>query len=217
MTVKLLAAVTDLLLRLFCVKVRATSAVSEEEVRVLLLEGTEAGVFHRDEPRMVASVLAFDRMPVSEIMTPSERISCLSVEDTCETLWRKVVLTGHSNYPVCTSDRDHVIGVVSLKSVCANLASGARAPVRELMKAPVFVRTNESVLNLLGHFRESGTHVAVVRGANGRVKGFATLVDVLEATVGDIPAFEERLRPRPCRGAMVANRPARSSPTAARG
>ena len=114
-------------------------------------------------------MLAFDRMPVSEIMTPRERISCLSVEDTCETLWQKVMLTGHSNYPVWTSDRDHVIGIVSLKSVCANLASGARAPVRELMKARLFVRPNESVLGLLGHFRESGAHVAVVRGADGRV------------------------------------------------
>jgi putative hemolysin len=181
---------------------------------VLLFEGTEAGVFHRDEPRMVASVLAFDRMPVSEIMTPRERISCLSVEDTCETLWQKAMLTGHYN---CTSDRDHVIGIVSLKSVCANLASGARAPVRELMKARLFVRPNESVLGLLGHFRESGAHVAVVRGADGRVKGFATLVDVLEAIVGDIPALEKRLRPRPCRGAMVAKRPAGSSVAAARG
>ena len=101
---------------------------------------------------MVASVLAFDRMPVSEIMTPRERISCLSVDDACETRWG-----------------------------------------------------------------ESGTHVAVVRGADGRVKGFAALVDVLEAIVGDIPTFEERLRPRPCRGAMVANRPAVSSLAAARG
>jgi hypothetical protein len=54
-------------------------------------------------------------------------------------------------------------------------------------------------------------------GADGRVKVFATLVDVLEAIVGDIPAFEERLRPRPCCGAMVANRPAISSLAAARG
>ena len=86
-----------------------------------------------------------------------------------------------------------------------------------MMKAPLFVRPNESVLGLLGHFRESGAHVAVVRGADGRVKGFVTLVDVLEAIVGDIPALEERLRPRPCRGAMVANRPAVSSLAAARG
>jgi putative hemolysin len=72
-------------------------------------------------------VLAFDRMPVSEIMTPRERISCLSVEDTCETLWQKVMSTGHSNYPVCTSDRDHVIGIVSLNQFAPTLRR-AREP-----------------------------------------------------------------------------------------
>jgi len=38
--------------------------------------------------------------PASDIITPLERISCLSIEDACETLWQKVVLTGHSHYPV---------------------------------------------------------------------------------------------------------------------
>jgi len=194
--VNLFAVVTDFLLRIFRVKIRASPTVSEEEVRALLREGTDAGIFHKDEPRMVASVLAFDRMPVSEIMTPRDRLSCLAVDDTHETLWHKVVVTGHSNYPVCAPDRDYVIGIVSVKSVYASLASGARASVRDLMAAPLFVGPNESVLGLLGHFRQSGVHVAVVRDADGRVKGFVTLVDVLEAIVGDIPALEERLRPQ---------------------
>jgi hypothetical protein len=73
---------------------------------------------------------AFDRMPVSEIMTPRERISRLSVDDACETFWQKVVLTGHSNYPLHGRGRSrhrHCFAKVRLRQPCGGRASrGAR-------------------------------------------------------------------------------------------
>ncbi len=193
--VHVLSGITDLLLRLLRVKQANAEAVSEDEVRLLLHEGTEAGVFHKDEPRMVESVLSLDRLPVREIMTPREKLVFLTLDDTHEKLWHKVVISGHSSYPVCESDRDYVIGVVAVKSVYANLAAGASVRVRDLMVAPLFLAPDEPVLTVLGRFKQSGIHIGIVREADGRAIGLLTLVDVLEAIVGDMPSLEERLRP----------------------
>jgi putative hemolysin len=193
--VRVLSVATDLLLRLLRIAPGRRESVSEDEVRLLLREGRESGVFHPDEPRMVDSVLSFDRRPVREIMTPRTKLIFASLADTQQTLWHKVVISGHSNYPVFAEDRDHIIGIVTPKSIYANLAAGAPVRVSDLLTAPLFVAPDEPVLDVLNHFKRTGIHLAVVREADGRAVGLVTLVDVLEAIVGDIPSLEERLRP----------------------
>ncbi len=193
--VELLSGATGLLLRMLRIKPSQPDGVSEDEVRLLLHEGRESGVFLREEPRMVESVLSFDRRPVREIMTPRPKLVFVSLADTQETLWHKIVVSGHSSYPVCAEDRDHIVGVVTVKSVYANLAAGTPVRVIDLLTNPLFVTPDEPVLDVLNHFKRTGVHLAVVREADGRSVGLVTLVDVLEAIVGDIPSLEDRLRP----------------------
>ncbi len=193
--VQVLSVATDLLLRLLRIKPGHPDGVSEEEVRMLLYEGRESGVFHREEPRMVDSVLSFDRQPVREIMTPRAKLVCVGTADTQDTLWHKIVVSGHSSYPVLAGDRDHIVGIVSVKAIYANLAAGAPVRAADLLTDPLFVTPDEPVLDVLNHFKRTGVHLAVVRETEGRAVGLVTLVDVLEAIVGDIPSLNERLRP----------------------
>ncbi|CAN5901919.1 hemolysin family protein [soil metagenome] len=193
--IHVLSGATNLLLRLLRFKPVQAEAISEEEVRHLLREGTESGVFHKDEPRMVDSVLSFDRLPIQEIMTPRSKLVFLNLADTCETVWHKIVVSGHSSYPVCDHDRERIVGVVSVKAVYANLAAGAPVRIHDLKTTPVFVAPDEPVLKVLDKFKHTGVHLAVVRAKDGSALGLVTLVDVLEAIVGDIPSLEDRLRP----------------------
>ncbi len=191
----LLGASTDMVLRLLGAKPQKAGTISDDDVRLLLQEGMEAGVFLKEEPRMVESVLSFDRRPVREIMTPRAKLVFVNLADTQEKLWHKVVVSGHSSYPVFEEDRNHVIGVVTVKSVYANLAAGVPVRVSDLLTSPLFVAPDEPVLDVLDRFKSTGVHLAVVREADGRAAGLVTLVDVLEAIVGDIPSLEDRLRP----------------------
>ncbi|HEX8310723.1 MAG TPA: hemolysin family protein [Chthoniobacteraceae bacterium] len=193
--VHVLGGATDALLRLLRIKTAPPESVSEDEVRLLMREGCESGVFHPEEPRMVESVLSFDRRAVREIMTPRAKLVFVKLADTQETLWHKIVVSGHSSYPVFADDRDHVLGVVTVKSIYANLAAGVPVRVADLLTAPLFVGPADPVLDVLNQFKRTGVHLAVVREADGRAVGLITLVDVLEAIVGDIPSFEERLKP----------------------
>ena len=193
--VRLFSAATELVLRVLRIKPGQVASISDDEVRMLLLEGCEDGVFHQDEPHMVESILAFDHRPIREIMTPSTKLVFVGLDEPAETLWHKIVASGHSTYPVRGERPDHIVGLVTVKSAYASLAAGAPVSVRELLTRPLFVSPDEPVLTVLNRFKRSGMHVAVVRTADGRAVGVVTLVDILEAIVGDIPSLEDRLRP----------------------
>jgi putative hemolysin len=186
---------TDGVLRLLGAQPQKAATVSEEEVKLLLQEGMEAGVFHAAEPAMVESVLAFDRRPVQDIMTPREKLVFLNRDDSHETVWHKIVVSAHSYFPVYEVSRDRVIGVVSVKAIYANLAAGADVKLADLMTPPVLVAATQTVTQLLEGFKKTGRHLALVTDQAGSVVGLVTLVDVLEAIVGEIPSLEDRLKP----------------------
>ncbi len=191
----LLGLSTEGLLRLLGRSVQKPAPVSDEEVRLLVQEGTEAGVFHETEPKMVESVLAFDRRPVRDIMTPRAKLVFVNRTDSHEAVWHKIVVSGHSNFPVCEGGRDRVVGVLSVKSVYANLAAGAGVRIADLMTPPLLVPATRTVTQLLETFKKTRQHVAIVTDEAGAVMGLITLVDVLEAIVGEIPSLEDRLQP----------------------
>lgn len=191
----LLGHATDLTLWLLRAKPRAPDTVSEDEVKLLMQEGTTAGVFHPNEPRMVESVLAFDQRPVTDIMTPRGKVIFLRRHEKPETLWHKIVVSGHSSYPVHDGDRNQIIGVVTVKSIYANLAAGVAINLGDLMVPPLFVPATETVAALLENFKRTGKHLGVIRDERNQFLGIVTLVDVLEAIVGEIPDLEERLKP----------------------
>ncbi|MBM3888023.1 MAG: HlyC/CorC family transporter [Verrucomicrobia bacterium] len=193
--VKLLGLSTDLVLRLIGVKADRPPQVTEDEVKGLVEEGVAAGVFSRAEPQMVESVLALDRMPVKDIMTPRAKIIWLNRADPHEAIWHKIVVSAHSNFPVYEGSRDNVVGVVSVKSIYANLAAGATVRLGDLMTPPLLVPAASTVTQLLDSFKRSGRHFALVNDEFGGIAGAVTLVDVLEAVVGDIPSQEERSKP----------------------
>lgn len=193
--VHLFSIATDLLLRVLRIKTGHVTSVSDDEVKMLLLEGCETGVFHQDEPRMVESILAFDHRPIREIMTPYAKLVFLDIEGPPETLWHKIVAYGHSTYPVLDENRNQILGLITVKTAYAKLAAGVPLRVRDLLTRALFVQPDEPVLAVLNRFKRSGMHVAVVREINGQSVGLVTLVDILEAIVGDIPSLKDRLRP----------------------
>ena len=172
--VRLLSASTDLVLRLIRLKKPSDPPVTEEEVKVMIQEGVQAGVFDRREPEMVEGVLSLDRLPVRDIMTPRAKIIWINQADPHEAIWHKIVVSGHSHYPVYEHSRDQVVGVVSLKAIYANLAAGIPANVSDLLVPPLFIAGSQTAASLLETFKRTGQHVALVTDDAGRIIGLVT-------------------------------------------
>jgi putative hemolysin len=193
--VAFLGASTDLALRLLGRHGAKGTPVTEDEVRVLVEAGVEAGVFHDHEPQLVQSVLALDEVRVDQVMTPRARVIFLNRADSHQAVWRKVVASAHANFPVYEGSRDNVIGVVSVKAIYAHLAAGLPISLADLATKPALVPETATLTRLVEAFRSSRIHVALVVDEYGTMVGLATLMDVLEAIVGAMPAQGERLRP----------------------
>jgi len=193
--VKFLSASTDGLLRFLAIKPQKEATVSEDEVKVVLQDGIRAGAFQKVESDIVASVLDLDRLMVRDIMTPRPKVIWLNRNDPHETVWHKIVVSGHSFFPVYEGNRDRVVGVVSVKAIYANLAAGVGVNLKDLMVPPLIVPATQDVLQLVETFKKSGKHLALAADEFGAIVGLVTLNDVMEAIVGDFPSQDERARP----------------------
>ena len=157
------------------------SAILTEVVTVVLL--------------LVASVLELDQVRVRDLMTPRPKVIFLHEDDPHEAVWHKIVVSGHSYFPVYAGSRDRVVGIVSVKAIYANLAAHAGVRLKDLMLPPLVVPESQNALQLLDTFKQHGKHLALVADEFGGIAGLVTLNDVMEAIVGEMPPAEQRARP----------------------
>jgi putative hemolysin len=191
----LLTTSTELVLKALGLGKEAETPPSEEEVSHLIEQGAAAGVFHKGERAMVEGVLRLDETPVTDIMTRRSKIVFLNVADPDEANWRKIVASGHSHFPVYEGTRDHVLGMVSVKALWANAAIGVPSKLRDHLTKALFVPRSVMTVQLLESFKKSGKHLALVTDEYGSIQGIVSLIDVMEAIVGDLPEPGDRRSP----------------------
>jgi putative hemolysin len=132
-------------------------------------------------------VLELDQMPVTALMTPRPKIVFLNADDPDDVNWRKIVASGHSYFPVFQGSRDQVLGMVAVKALWAHAAIGLPASLKNLLVTPLIVPETMKAIHLLEAFKKNSKHIALVTDEFGAIQGIVTLIDVLEAIVGDLP------------------------------
>ena len=161
--------------------------MSEDELRMMVDQGMASGVLHATEHRMVHGALSLDLVTAERLMTPSNRVVWLNLDDSDEVNWRKVVASGHTWFPVYRGSPDRPLGVVSVKRLWANLSLVGTASIKDLLTEPPTIPTSCTGTQLLEMFRKDKIHIALVTDEFGRVRGVVSLNDVLESVVGELP------------------------------
>ncbi|WP_026735006.1 hemolysin family protein [Fischerella sp. PCC 9605] len=194
--VYLLSISTDAVLRILGIRPSTEPQVTEEEIRVLIEQGTEEGTFEEAEQDMVERVFRLGDRPVSSFMTPRPDIVWLDLEDSLAENRQKVIESGYSRYPVCQGGLDNVLGVIPVTDLLARSLCGEELDLTVGLKQPVFVPESTRGLKVLELFKQTVTHMALVVDEYGVIQGLVTLNDVMIEIVGDVPTADELENPQ---------------------
>jgi CBS domain containing-hemolysin-like protein len=92
--------------------------------------------------------------------------------------------SGHTRFPLCEGDLDHVIGLIHIKDLFRK--ERPISTLREVAREIAFVPETLELDRLLKRMRTERFHLAAVIDEYGGISGVVTLEDVIEEIVGQI-------------------------------
>lgn len=184
----LLSLSTNAILAILRVRPEQESSHTEDEIKIIIEESTQAGIFEKSEQDLVNRALRLGDRNVNDLMTPRPDIISIDIDDGNQELWDTITTSKHSQFPVYSQDPDNILGIASIKDLWAQSVAGKGHDLKSILMQPLFVPESLRALKVLELFKQSQTHVALVIDEYGSVQGIVTLHDILEAMVGDLPS-----------------------------
>ncbi|MFY9288116.1 MAG: hemolysin family protein [Alphaproteobacteria bacterium] len=188
---------TEIILRMMRLSNPRENPVTEEEVKGMIAEGTESGVFKPAEKDMLEGVMRLADRTIRTIMTPRIDMVWLAIEDDAKEHQDTIRNSGYSRFPVARGDLEEIIGVVHSKDLLNTMFDGHVVQLKTAMRPPLIVPDTTPVLRILDHFKQSGQHIAVVVDEYGSVQGVVSITDILMAITGDLPERGQEVEDKP--------------------
>jgi putative hemolysin len=194
--VSFLSFSTESVLRLMGVKASTEPPVTEEEIQLLIDQGTQAGVFEEAEQDMVQGVFSLGEQRVYSLMTPRTEIVWLDIENTIEEIRTKIAENEVSRFPVRQDTLDVILGLVKARDLLVASLSGEPIKLKQHLKPAFYIPETMSAARALEIFKEKGTEMLLVIDEFGGLQGLLTVNDVIEEIVGEIELEEPQATQR---------------------
>lgn len=185
--VKIFSISTNIILKPFGRKAfTERTFISEEEVKLLVEEGGEQGIFEPDERELIQSVFEFTDTSVKEVMIPAPQMVTIKINMGIDEIKQIIMEEKFSRYPVIGEELNDVKGILYAKDFYDSLLKTGSATLRKLIKPPLFIPETMKISNLMREMQKRRFHMAIVVDEYGAVSGLVTMEDLLEEIVGEI-------------------------------
>ncbi len=175
------------LLRLLRVPVqRRSPLVTEEEIKVMIQMGREAGVLAEDELRLLHRIFEFSDSKVREVMVPRRQIAGVDLNAKPNDVLDVLIEEGHARIPIYRGSLDDVVGVIYARDILAMVRHGGLFVLADLIRPITRVKETKRLAELLSEFQREKQQIAIVQDAKGGTIGLVTMEDLLEEIVGEI-------------------------------
>ncbi|MBL8050632.1 MAG: HlyC/CorC family transporter [Anaerolineales bacterium] len=194
--IKLMSTATNFVLRLLGVNPSQEQVITEEELQMLISQGTRAGVFEEAEQDMVEGVFSLSDQRVYSLMTPRTEIVWLDVNDTKEEILEKISNSPYSRFPIRQDSLETILGIVKSRDLLVVSLSGREINLKELAKPAYFIPETTLASHALEVLKKTNTELLLVVDEFGGVQGVLTINDILEEIVGQMEEEEPQATQR---------------------
>lgn len=160
--------------------------ITENDIRIALEEGAQAGVIEEAEQDMVENIFRLGDRKVGMLMRPRVDIQWLDINESTERLREKILSFSYHRFPVCDRDIDEVIGILHSRDLLKKALRGEKIDLRQMVSTPLFVNENQQIFELMDQFKKTKVAMALVTDEYGTIQGMITTGDILNAIVKEV-------------------------------
>lgn len=182
----LLSRSTNLSLRIFGFKVTAEPTVTEEEIKLLIDKGTQAGTFQEFEQDTIERVFRLADRRVAVLMTPRADIVWLNLNESQEETKHKIAQHKYSSYPLARARFENIAGVIRGKDLLSLIMEDKPFDLEEICRPPLFVYETTPAVKAMELFKKTKMHIAFVVDEYGTTQGLVTFGDILRSVFEDV-------------------------------
>lgn len=180
----------DTVLRILSGKSDSVSGMADD-VNALMHQSTQGEIFSPAERDMIHGVLQMTERPIRTIMTPRHELIWVDLNDPAESIYNDIRSSSHSALLASRGQLDEIVGVLRKADLIAVMEPGKTPDIESILRKPLVVHENLSVMKTLEMFKAAPVHMAVIVDEYGSLEGIVTLADIVETIAGDIPDHED--------------------------
>lgn len=162
------------------------NSVTEEDIRMMVDEGSQIGSINPSEQEMIHNIFEFDNKYAEDVMTHRTEVSLLWLEENEEEWEITINESRHTYYPVCNESTDNIVGVLNTKDYFRLKDKSRKNVLENAVRPAYFVPETVRTDTLFYNMKNSRNHFAIVLDDYGGMAGIITINDLLEQIVGDL-------------------------------
>ena len=177
---------TNVVLRIFGINPNENDEkVTEEEIRMLLAQGSEQGTIKAYENEIIQNVFELNDTTIEQICTHRIDVDMLDADDSVEK-WNKIINeTRHSFYPVFKDKNENIIGILNTKDYFRLKSKTKKNVFAKALEEPLYAPCGMKSNVLFSRMKSVRNYFAVIIDEYGGFEGVITLHDLMEAIIGD--------------------------------
>ena len=164
----------------------------EEDLRRLVASDVESDL-PEEKRKLLDNVFELSERVVRQVMVPRPEVVFLDIQAPLEENLERAKTSGHTRFPLCDGDLDHVIGLIHIKDLFR--AEEMPSNLQDTKRETFFVPETLPLERLMLRMRNSHLHMAAVLDEYGSISGIVTLENVIEEIVGEIQDEFDAERP----------------------
>lgn len=168
---------------------KASPAIMEDDFREMVDLSHKEGELKKMEKEFIHNVFEFSDTHVFDVMTPLEKMFCLTEDMDIDTILKHIKNNRFSRIPVCKETADKITGILYVKDllkVKIKKISGKTKLLPKICRKPFFIPETKMVDELFYTLKQKHTHIAICLNKQGMVSGLVTMEDLLEELFGEL-------------------------------